>query len=77
MLKQIGVFFFISRLKGDNALFEDDQFRHDGSSLGNNLETDHPEIEWIRATELPHLKIAKQTPYVYYPKAKTYELEEC
>ena len=64
-------------MKGDKALFEDDQFRHTGSSLGNNLVNNHPQIEWIRATELPHLKIAKQTPYVYYPKAKTYELEEC
>ena len=44
-------------MKDDNKLFEDDQFRHNGSSLGNNLETDHPEIEWMRATELPHIKI--------------------
>ena len=64
-------------MKGDKALFEDDHFRHTGSSLGNNLANNHPQIEWIRATELPHLKIAKQTPYVYNPKAKTYELEEC
>ena len=61
--------------QGDKILFEDDKFRPNRSSLGNNLASNHPKIEWIRATELPHLKIAKQTPYVYYPKARIYKLE--
>ncbi len=62
-------------MKEDEALFKDDQFEPNGNSLGNDLANEHPNIEWIRATELPHLKIASQTPYVYYPKARIYELE--
>ena len=64
-----------SEKQGEKILFEDDKFRPNRSSLGNNLASNHPKIEWIRAPELPHLKIASQTPYVYYPKARIYKLE--